>query len=211
MDLRRIREEYENCDLIEANLNPDPIKQFKLWYSEVEAAGYLEPNAMVLSTSDTEGSPNARNVLLKEVDEDGFIFFSNFMSTKASEMKQNNNVSLTFSWNQLRRQIRIRGISEKIPDLESDEYWKIRPRGSQIGALVSNQSNIIESREKLDLAFRAEETFWEGSTIPRPSHWGGYKVRPNFFEFWQGRPNRLHDRLCYKKEAKGWKIIRLAP
>ncbi len=211
MDLRRVREEYESRGLDENDLESDPIKQFKIWYSEIENVGYLEPNAMVLSTVDANGSPIGRNVLLKEIYEDGFVFFTNYKSNKASDIEVNNKVSLTFSWNELRRQVIVKGSTEKISEKNSDEYWSMRPHESKIGSLISNQSEVIPSRENLDKDFVSEKLRWQGNQIPRPDHWGGYKVTPNFIEFWQGRPNRLHDRLSYVLASTGWVIKRLSP
>ena len=211
MDLRRVRKEYENRGLYEDDLVSDPIDQFKIWYSEIEEAGYLEPNAMVLSTVDKNGSPSGRNVLLKEVREDGFVFFTNYESRKAKDIENNEKVSLTFSWNELRRQVSIEGTAEKILESESDEYWTMRPYETKIGSLVSNQSSRIPNREELDTAFETHELKWRGSEVPRPHHWGGYKVSPNFIEFWQGRQNRLHDRIGYELTVQGWIFTRLSP
>ena len=211
MDLRRVRKEYENRGLSEDDLVSNPIDQFKIWYSEIEEVGYLEPNAMVLSTVDKNGSPSGRNVLLKEIREDGFVFFTNYESKKATDIENNEKVSLTFSWNELRRQVSVEGTAEKIPESESDEYWAMRPYETKIGSLVSNQSSIIPSREELDTAFEMQESKWRGSEVPRPHHWGGYKVLPNFIEFWQGRQNRLHDRIGYELTVQGWIFTRLSP
>ena len=211
MDLRRVRKEYENRGLYEDDLVSNPIDQFKIWYSEIEEVGYLEPNAMVLSTVDKNGSPSGRNVLLKEIREDGFVFFTNYESKKATDIENNEKVSLTFSWNELRRQVSVEGKAEKIPESESDEYWAMRPYETKIGSLVSNQSSRIPSREELDTAFEMQESKWRGSEVPRPHHWGGYKVLPNFIEFWQGRQNRLHDRIGYELTVQGWIFTRLSP
>jgi len=211
MDLRRVRKEYENRGLYENDLVSNPIDQFKIWYSEIEEVGYLEPNAMVLSTVDKNGSPSGRNVLLKEIREDGFVFFTNYESKKATDIENNEKVSLTFSWNELRRQVSVEGTAEKIPESESDEYWAMRPYETKIGSLVSNQSSRIPSREELDTAFEMQESKWRGSEVPRPHHWGGYKVLPNFIEFWQGRQNRLHDRIGYELTVQGWIFTRLSP
>ena len=211
MDLRQVRKEYENRGLREDDLVSDPIDQFKIWYSEIEKVGYSEPNAMVLNTVDKNGSPSGRNVLLKEVREDGFVFFTNYESKKAKDIKTNKKVSLTFSWNELRRQVLVEGVAEKIPENESDEYWAMRPYESKIGSLVSDQSSVISSREELDVAFETQELKWRGLEVPRPHHWGGYKVSPNFIEFWQGRQNRLHDRICYELSIDGWIVNRLSP
>ena len=211
MDLRRVRKEYENRGLYEDDLVSDPIDQFKIWYSEIEEVGYLEPNAMVLSTVDKDCSPSGRNVLLKEIREDGFVFFTNYESRKAKDIENNEKVCLTFSWNELRRQVSVEGTAEKIPESESDEYWAMRPYETKIGSLVSNQSSLIPNREELDTAFEMQESKWRGSEVPRPHHWGGYKVSPNLIEFWQGRQNRLHDRIVYYLTVQGWIFTRLSP
>ena len=211
MDLRRVRKEYENRGLYEDDLVSNPIDQFKIWYSELEEVGDLEPNAMVLSTVDKDCSPSGRNVLLKEIREDGFVFFTNYESKKATDIENNEKVSLTFSWNELRRQVSVEGTAEKIPESESDEYWAMRPYETKIGSLVSNQSSRIPSREELHTAFETQELKWRDSEVPRPHHWGGYKVLPNFIEFWQGRQNRLHDRIGYELTGQGWIFTRLSP
>ena len=211
MDLRRVRKEYENRGLYEDDLVSNPIDQFKIWYSEIEEVGYLEPNAMVLSTVDKDCSPSGRNVLLKEIREDGFVFFTNYESKKATDIENNEKVSLTFSWNELRRQVSVEGTAEKIPESESDEYWAMRPYETRIGSLGSNQSSRISSREELDTAFETQELKWRNTEVPRPHHWGGYKVLPNFIEFWQGRQNRLHDRIGYELTGQGWIFTRLSP
>ena len=211
MDLRRVRKEYENRGLYEDDLVSNPIDQFKIWYSEIEEVGYLEPNAMVLSTVDKDCSPSGRNVLLKEIREDGFVFFTNYESKKATDIENNEKVSLTFSWNELRRQVSVEGTAEKIPESESDEYWAMRPYETKIGSLVSNQSSRISSREELDTAFETQELKWRNTEVPRPHHWGGYKVLPNLIEFWQGRQNRLHDRIVYYLTVQGWIFTRLSP
>ena len=211
MDLRQVRKEYENRGLYEDDLASDPIDQFKIWYSEIEKFGYSEPKAIVLKTVDKNGSPSGRNVLLKEVREDGFVFFTNYESKKATDITTNEKVSLTFSWNELRRQVLVQGMAEKIPENESDEYWAMRPYESKIGSLVSNQSSMISTREELDTAFEIQELKWRGIEVPRPNHWGGYKVLPNLIEFWQGRQNRLHDRISYESTIEGWVFTRLSP
>lgn len=196
--------------LQESDLDSNPLKQFEKWFEEVLASGLEEPNAMVLSTVN-EGKPSARIVLLKDLDS-GFKFFTNYGSKKGQEMEENPQVALTFFWKELERQVRIEGLVEKVSADESDEYFKSRPRGSQIGAWVSHQSAAIASREVLEATNAELEARFEGKEIQRPDHWGGYRVIPTYIEFWQGRPSRLHDRLAYtKKEDNSWKIERLSP
>lgn len=211
MDLSEIRQTYETKGLDLPDLSPNPTTQFQTWYEEVTKAGYLEPNAMVLSTTTSEGWPRARIVLLKTFNDDGFCFFTNLTSDKASDLAATVNASLTFPWVSLRRQVNIFGRSKQLTPEEVDTYWLTRPRGSQIGAWASNQSSVIPNREYLDDRFKFEEERWEGQLIERPSHWGGFRIVPERFEFWQGRLNRLHDRLCYRRIENDWVIERLSP
>ena len=211
MDLSQVREEYENRGLDEIDLAHDPISQFKIWYAEVESSGYWEPNAMVLATADLEGKPSARNVLLKDISTSGFVFFTNYISDKAMELDSNREATLVFSWTELRRQVIVKGRAERVSDGKSDEYWFTRPRGSQLGAWASEQSRIIPDRSYLEDAFVVQENRWNDSAIPRPQNWGGYLVCPEEVEFWQGRSNRLHDRLKYSRTSNGWKTKRLSP
>ena len=211
MDLSRLREAYEMAGLEEANLADDPVAQFQQWFAEVEAAGYWEPNAMVLSTVAADGSPSARNVLLKRVDERGFVLFTNYTSDKASEMEATHRAALTFSWTELRRQVRVVGDAQRLTDEESDRYWTTRPRGSQLGAWSSDQSAVVPDRATLERSFAEQQERWAGREVERPDHWGGYRVRPDTVEFWQGRPDRLHDRLRYRREQDGWVVERRAP
>ena len=211
MDLSRLREAYEVAGLEEADLADDPVAQFQQWFAEVEAAGYWEPNAMVLSTVTADGSPSARNVLLKRVDERGFVLFTNYTSDKATELEVARRAALTFSWIELRRQVRVVGDAQRLTDEESDHYWATRPRGSQLGAWSSDQSAVVADRATLERTFAEQQERWAGREVERPDHWGGYRVRPDTVEFWQGRPDRLHDRIRYRREQDGWVVERRAP
>ena len=211
MDLSEVREAYETEGFDEADLVDDPFAQFQRWFGEVEAAGYWEPNAMVLSTVTVDGWPSARNVLLKKVDAEGFVLFTNYTSDKAVEMDASGRAALTFSWTELRRQVRVTGTSERIGEDESVAYWATRPRGSQLGAWASDQSTVVADRATLEAAYAAAEERWAGRDVERPGHWGGYRVRPLMVEFWQGRPDRLHDRLRYRHDGYEWIVERRAP
>ena len=210
-NIAKLRQDYNFKGLHEQDLDPNPFTQFKLWFDEALSASVIEPNAMLLSTV-SNGRPSARIVLLKDVDQTGFTFFTNYESKKAREMETDPFVSLTFFWKELERQVRIEGKVEKTSDAESSEYFAVRPRGSQIGAWASAQSEHLENREELEERTRLLEEKFAGSEVPRPPHWGGYRVVPHYFEFWQGRPSRLHDRLVYEKTSEGsWEIGRLYP
>jgi pyridoxamine 5'-phosphate oxidase len=190
-DLARLRREYEGHGLDIRDVDPDPIEQFDRWFAEVRAAGYFEPNAMVLATVDEHGAPAARTVLLKGVDARGFVFHTNYTSAKAHELDLTGRAALTFSWSEVRRQVRVVGPVVRIDEVESDAYFATRPRGSQIGAWASDQSAVIASRAELDAAYDEIERRFADREIPRPPHWGGYRVRPERVELWQGRENRL--------------------
>jgi pyridoxamine 5'-phosphate oxidase len=210
-NIAKIRHDYNLKGLHETDLDPDPLKQFKLWFNDVVNAGISEANAMLLSTA-FNGRPSGRIVLLKDLNETGFSFFTNYESKKGEEIEANPQVALTFFWKEFERQVRIEGSIQKTADAESDEYFAVRPRGSQIGAWVSDQSEVITGRDILETKTRELNERFEGQTVPRPPHWGGYRVIPDYIEFWQGRPSRLHDRLAYQKIAKNsWKIERLSP
>lgn len=211
LKLHQLREEYALSSLDELDVNKDPFTQFRKWFKEAKDSKILEPNAMTLSTVDEEIRPHSRIVLLKELDESGLIFFTNYSSDKGQEMGQNKNVSVSFFWGELQRQIIVNGTVQKIPKHESEAYFKSRPYASQIGALASNQSEVIENREVLNTKFKKlEEQFSEGE-VPMPEQWGGYRITPNYFEFWQGRRSRLHDRIVFNKEKEEWLIKRLSP
>lgn len=207
-DLRR---EYTQGGLSEENALPDPFAQFRLWFEQALKAELLETNAMILSTVDAEGAPNTRTVLLKAYDERGFVFFTNYESTKAREIEACPRVALLLPWFPLERQVKIRGEATRISAAESLKYFLSRPRGSQLGAWVSAQSSVISSRSVLEMKLAEMKRKFSDGQIPLPDHWGGYRVAPSRFEFWQGRPNRLHDRLQYTRSSKGWQIDRLAP
>jgi pyridoxamine 5'-phosphate oxidase len=209
MSLADLRQTYDKNELLESQAAPSPFDQFATWFDEALAAEVPEPNAMTLATADTAGQPSARIVLVKGADERGFVFYTNYESRKGHELAQNQRASLLFFWQPLERQIRIEGHVEKVTDEESDAYYKSRPLGSRIGAWASHQSQPV-TREALEATTREFEQRY-GETPPRPPHWGGYRVVPARFEFWQGRPSRLHDRLVYELDAKQWRISRISP
>jgi pyridoxamine 5'-phosphate oxidase len=195
----------------EKSVDKNPFTQFSLWYNEALKAGFLHPDAVALATSSKEGKPSARMVLLKGFDNTGFVFYTNYDSRKGKELSENPNASLLFYWDKLDKQVRIEGKIEKISRSESEEYFRLRPRGSQLGAIVSDQSDVIESRDVLDKRFSELEEKYKDKEIPMPLNWGGYKLIPVTFEFWHSRPDRLHDRIRYTLKHKDWVIERLAP
>ena len=211
-NIAAIRKNYAMESLTEASVAKDPINQFKVWIEETIAAEANEPTAMVLSTVNKSGRPSARVVLLKDVTTDGFMFFTNYESRKGQDLQENPFASLTFFWPELERQVRVEGQIEKVPAEVSDTYFHSRPIGSQIGAWASPQSREIESREELERADASYTSkFAELPVIPRPEHWGGCILVPDLVEFWQGRPNRLHDRIVYERQENNWHLKRLAP
>jgi len=206
-----LRKDYTLNGLDKPDVLEDPIAQFGVWFGEALAADLIEPNAMVLSTIHPNGSPSGRVVLLKGFDEQGFVFYTNYQSQKAADIQAHSLAALTFWWDKLERQVRIEGRVKPVSSFESDAYFDVRPRGSQIGAWVSAQSQVIESREVLYQKQAELEAHFAQTTIVRPPHWGGYRVVPESVEFWQGRSSRLHDRLRYRREAQNWLIERLSP
>ena len=210
-DIANIRKDYIQGVLSEQDILPDAIQQFEKWWSEAIASEIEEPNAMTLATINEQGFPSARIVLVKDISEQGFSFFSNYNSDKGQQINAQNRGALLFFWKELERQVRIEGTIEKLSDADSDAYFASRPRGSRIAAWSSPQSEIIADRSVLDQRAAEFEEKFQNQDVPRPPHWGGYLVRPLSIEFWQGRSSRMHDRLKYIKEGNGWKIERLAP
>ncbi len=213
MDIGDLRNEYTLKGLTREQLSPDPVKQFELWFQQACAANLPEPNAMSLATVSSNGAPSQRIVLLKYFDHQGLVFFTNYESKKALQIAANSQVSLLFFWVALERQVKILGNAVKISTAESLKYFSTRPRGSQIGAWCSQQSTVISSRQILEMKFDEIKRKFHNQEIPLPSAWGGYRVMPQSFEFWQGRPNRLHDRFLYSRldTESAWNIQRLAP
>lgn len=210
--LADLRKEYERHGLLESDASLDPIEQFQRWFGEAARAGVHEPNAMTLATATPDGVPSARIVLLKGVDAEGFVFFTNYESTKGSELGNNPRAALVFFWPELERQVRIKGVVARVTAVESDAYFASRPLGSRLGAWASKQSSPVDGRSTLEAALAATEARFAGGEVPRPPHWGGYRLRPSAIELWQGRPNRLHDRLLYTRNSDGaWTRARLSP
>lgn len=212
-DLSNYRKSYEKSELLESNIPEDPINLFNRWFHEVEDfGGNEEVNAMTVATIGLDGFPKSRVVLLKKFNEEGFIFYTNYNSEKGKAIAMNPNVCLSFFWPSMERQVIIKGTAQKTTENTSDGYFDSRPDGSKLGAVVSNQSEVIPSRDYLEENLKQLEIDYEGIVIPRPKHWGGFLVVPFEVEFWQGRPNRLHDRIRYTaQEDYSWKIDRLSP
>ncbi|WP_417940587.1 pyridoxamine 5'-phosphate oxidase [Flavobacterium sp. RS13.1] len=212
-DLSNYRRSYEKSELLESSIPEDPINLFNRWFHEVEDfGGSGEVNAMTVSTIGLDGFPKSRVVLLKKFSEEGFVFYTNYNSEKGKAIAANPHVCLSFFWPEMERQVIIKGIAQKTSEIISDNYFDSRPEGSKLGAVVSNQSEVIPSRSFLEENLKKLESFFEGKSISRPENWGGYIVSPLEVEFWQGRANRLHDRICYKSQPDySWSIQRLSP
>src|SRR6478736_9705161 len=212
MDLAALRQEYGRAGLDEGDLAPDPITMFEGWLQDAVDAQLYDPNAMVVSTVGADGAPSSRMVLLKGVSEEGFVFYTNTGSRKGVELAANPRCALLFPWHPLERQVRIEGAASVIPDDEVEAYFRSRPRGSKLGAWASHQSRPVASRSALAASYaRVQERFGDDGPVPVPPEWGGYRVRPEVVEFWQGRPSRMHDRLVYRRDDDGWATERLAP
>jgi pyridoxamine 5'-phosphate oxidase len=211
MSIAHLREEYRRARLDESDAAVDPLAQFQRWFEEARSAELHEPNAMALATADASGTPNVRMVLLKEADARGFTFFTDYRSVKGVELGMNARVALCFWWGALERQVRIGGVATRVSGEESAAYFAQRPRGSRLGAWASTQSSVIGSRVELEARHAELDARHPGDDVPLPAHWGGYRVAPEQYEYWQGRPNRLHDRLRYRREGGLWVIERLSP
>jgi pyridoxamine 5'-phosphate oxidase len=209
--IQSLRQDYSAAELTEKEADKNPIKQFEKWFTDALKAQLYEPNVMTLATADKSGKPNARIVLLKGFDEQGFSFYTNYLSTKGKELKKNPQACLVFFWAELQRQVRIEGKVEKLDKETSEAYFHARPLGSQIGAIASPQSQVINNRKDLEHKVEELTKTYQDKTIPKPAHWGGYIVKPISIEFWQGRSSRLHDRIKYDLVNGKWQMNRLAP
>lgn len=212
MSIADLRREYAGPALRESDVAADPIEQFRTWFAEAQAAGVAEPNAMTLATCGADGVPAARVVLLKEVDDRGFVFFTSYLSDKALDLQDNPRASLSFWWENLQRTVRVTGSVTRVDRASTETYFASRPRESQIGAWASQQSQVVASRDVLEQRFAEIAQQYEGKLVPTPPFWGGYRVVPERVELWQGQPSRLHDRLLYRRQREGaWTMERLSP
>jgi pyridoxamine 5'-phosphate oxidase len=212
MNLADLRRDYARAVLDEALADPDPLKQLQLWLADAAKAQLLEPTAMTLATASPDGRPSARIVLLKEIDQRGLVFYTDFRSRKGTELARNPEAALVFWWGELERQVRVSGRADPISDTESEAYYRSRPAGSRLSAWASHQSAVVKDRATLEMEWDAASRRYPDGNIPRPPYWGGYRLVPAEYEFWQGRPNRLHDRLRYRlTKGSRWTIDRLSP
>lgn len=211
LDLAALRRDYALATLDERDVDADPIRQFERWFADAAAARVPEPNAMTLSTATRDGVPSARIVLLKGVDANGFAFYTDYRSRKGAELAENPLAALTFLWKEIERQVRITGSVSRVSTQESEAYFRTRPPGSRLGAWASHQSAVLASREELEARVQDVIGRFPDGDVPLPPHWGGFRVAPDEIEFWQGRPDRLHDRLLYRRGERGWEISRLSP
>lgn len=209
--LNQIRRDFADKSLEEKSVKENPLLQFSTWFEEAVNAQILDPYAMLISTVDETGQPHTRVVYLRNISEEGMIFYTNYNSQKGKNISASNKIAITFFWVELERQIRIEGMVKKVSEELSDKYFAARPRESQLGAWASNQSETIKNRAELEENLKLYTEKFKNSDVPRPPHWGGYIVEPTKFEFWQGRPSRLHDRLIYAKNNNDWIISRVAP
>lgn len=212
MSLADLRQEYSRESLTERDVDTDPFRQFAKWFEQAQKSGLVEPNAMTLATATADGAPSARMVLLKGMSADGFVFFTDYRSRKGAELAENPQAALCFWWDVLQRQVRVEGTVSRVSVDESIEYFRTRPRGSQVGAWASLQSGVLAARDALEReVLRFMERFPEGTEVPLPHHWGGFRLVPDSIEFWQGRSSRLHDRISYTRADAAWTIRRLSP
>jgi pyridoxamine 5'-phosphate oxidase len=212
VDLEEMRRAYGLGELLEGDVDPDPVAQVRRWLDDAVSFGIAEPNAMVIATADADSRPSARTVLLKHLDEHGFVFYTNRQSRKGDELAVNPRCALVFPWHAMERQVRVEGTADELSTDEVEAYFRSRPRESQLGAWSSQQSQPVPSREELDLQYASyDRQFPEGTEIPVPYFWGGYRVRPDLIELWQGRTGRLHDRLRYRRTGTIWTLDRLQP
>jgi pyridoxamine 5'-phosphate oxidase len=210
LDLANVRRQFETGSLRREDLSKDPLDQFRIWYREAEATCTLHANNMILSSS-ADGWPTSRTLLLKGIDEHGLLFYTNYQSRKAHQIDRDPRVAVTLFWEALERQVNVRGLAERVTTEDSDQYFATRPRGSQLGAWASAQSEELADRQLLEVALEHYEELFAGRDVPRPPHWGGYRIRPQIMEFWQGRSDRLHDRFEYRLKDDHWQIVRLSP